>query len=86
MGNLSHELKLLVDHPNGTKDNPATTCKELLLAQPHLPDGTGIISSPRGRREKLGPNIEVVRKMGSIWLSGNLAYAAKLYYSLVCSL
>lgn len=38
---LSRELRALVEHPNGTKTNPATTCKELLLAHPGLPDGTG---------------------------------------------
>lgn len=38
---LSRELQALVEHPNGTKSNPATTCKELLLAQPGLPDGSG---------------------------------------------
>ncbi|NXM66859.1 COBA1 protein, partial [Serilophus lunatus] len=37
---LSQELQTLVEHPNGTKTNPATTCKELLLAHPSLPDGT----------------------------------------------
>ncbi|NXS13682.1 COBA1 protein, partial [Neodrepanis coruscans] len=37
---LSQELQALVEHPNGTKTNPATTCKELLLAHPSLPDGT----------------------------------------------
>lgn len=38
---LSRELRALVEHPDGTKDNPAATCKELLLAHPSLPDGTG---------------------------------------------
>lgn len=38
---LSRELRALVEHPDGTKDNPAATCKELLLAHPGLPDGTG---------------------------------------------
>lgn len=39
---LSQELQALVEHPNGTKTNPAATCKELLLAHPNLPDGTGV--------------------------------------------
>ena len=39
---LSRELQALVEHPNGTKTNPAATCKELLLAHPSLPDGTGV--------------------------------------------
>ncbi|KAF1481352.1 UNVERIFIED_CONTAM: hypothetical protein FQV15_0005929, partial [Eudyptes pachyrhynchus] len=36
---LRQELQALVEHPNGTKTNPAATCKELLLAHPSLPDG-----------------------------------------------
>ncbi|NWT01480.1 COBA1 protein, partial [Mionectes macconnelli] len=36
---LKQELQALVELPNGTKTNPATTCKELLLAHPSLPDG-----------------------------------------------
>lgn len=42
LDNLSRELRTLVGHPDGTKDKPAATCKELLLAHPHLPDGTGL--------------------------------------------
>lgn len=43
---LSRELQALVEHPNGTKTNPATTCKELLLAHPGLPDGTRGMGDP----------------------------------------
>nr|XP_032653574.1 collagen alpha-1(II) chain-like [Chelonoidis abingdonii] len=48
LDNLGHELKLLVDPPNGTKDNPAANCKELLLAQPGLPDGYYYIDPNQG--------------------------------------
>lgn len=45
---LSRELQALVGHPNGTKTNPGTTCKELLLAHPGLPDGIrGMGGTPR---------------------------------------
>lgn len=43
---LSRELRALVEHPDGTKDKPAATCKELLLAHPNLPDGTGLPCGP----------------------------------------
>ncbi|NWU93482.1 COBA1 protein, partial [Upupa epops] len=36
---LSQEVQALIQHPNGTETNPATTCKELLLSHPGLPDG-----------------------------------------------
>ncbi|NWH59151.1 COBA1 protein, partial [Geococcyx californianus] len=39
LGTLSQELQALIEHPNGTKTNPAATCKELMLAHPSLPDG-----------------------------------------------
>ncbi|XP_060107100.1 collagen alpha-3(V) chain-like [Heteronotia binoei] len=48
MDSLSRELKLLVDPPNGTKDYPAASCKELLLAQPDLPDGYYYIDPNQG--------------------------------------
>ncbi|KAH0615536.1 hypothetical protein JD844_004919, partial [Phrynosoma platyrhinos] len=48
MDSLGQELKLLVDPPNGTKDRPATTCKDLLLARPHLSDGYYYIDPNQG--------------------------------------
>uniref|UniRef100_A0ACB8EZC5 Uncharacterized protein n=1 Tax=Sphaerodactylus townsendi TaxID=933632 RepID=A0ACB8EZC5_9SAUR len=48
MDSLGRELKLLVDPPNGTKDYPAACCKELLLAQPRLPDGHYYIDPNQG--------------------------------------
>ncbi|XP_042335451.1 collagen alpha-1(V) chain-like [Sceloporus undulatus] len=48
MDSLGQELKLLVDTPNGTKDRPATTCTELLLARPHLSDGYYYIDPNQG--------------------------------------
>ncbi|NXP78650.1 COBA1 protein, partial [Ramphastos sulfuratus] len=39
LDSLSQELQALTEHPNGTRTNPAATCKELLLAHPSLPDG-----------------------------------------------
>lgn len=42
LDSLSRELQALTEHPNGTETNPAATCKELLLAHPSLPDGTGV--------------------------------------------
>lgn len=45
---LSRELRALVEHPDGTKDNPAATCKELLLAHPSLPDGHYYIDPNQG--------------------------------------
>ncbi|XP_029816459.1 collagen alpha-1(XI) chain-like [Manacus vitellinus] len=45
---LNQELQALVEHPNGTKTNPATTCKELLLAHPSLPDGQYYIDPNQG--------------------------------------
>ncbi|KAJ7412285.1 collagen alpha-1(V) chain-like protein [Willisornis vidua] len=45
---LKQELQAFVEHPNGTKTNPATTCKELLLAHPSLPDGQYYIDPNQG--------------------------------------
>lgn len=45
---LSRELRALVEHPDGTKDKPAATCKELLLAHPNLPDGHYYIDPNQG--------------------------------------
>lgn len=52
LDDLSRELRTLVEHPDGTKDKPAATCKELLLAHPNLPDGTGLPCAPsQGTRQ-----------------------------------
>ncbi|XP_078496975.1 collagen alpha-1(II) chain-like [Lissotriton helveticus] len=48
MESLGQELKLLVSPPNGTKENPATTCKELQLAQTHLLDGYYYVDPNQG--------------------------------------
>ncbi|XP_029470106.1 collagen alpha-1(XXVII) chain [Rhinatrema bivittatum] len=48
LDNLGREIKLLVDPPNGTKENPATTCQELHLAWPLLPDGFYYVDPNQG--------------------------------------
>ncbi|XP_063001043.1 collagen alpha-3(V) chain-like [Elgaria multicarinata webbii] len=48
MDHLGQELKLLQDPPNGTKEKPAASCKELLLAHPHLADGYYYIDPNQG--------------------------------------
>nr|XP_013806657.1 PREDICTED: collagen alpha-3(V) chain-like [Apteryx mantelli mantelli] len=52
---LEHELKALVEHPDGTKEKPAATCKELLLAHPRLPDGRYYIDPNQGSRRDALP-------------------------------
>lgn len=45
---LEEDLKLLYAAPNGTKENPASTCKELKLVHPELPDGYYYIDPNQG--------------------------------------
>uniref|UniRef100_UPI00398E388E collagen alpha-1(II) chain-like n=1 Tax=Pristiophorus japonicus TaxID=55135 RepID=UPI00398E388E len=45
---LNMEILYIVAPPTGTKDNPATTCKELQLCQPHLRDGFYYIDPNQG--------------------------------------
>ncbi|XP_043914493.1 collagen alpha-2(I) chain-like [Protopterus annectens] len=48
LNGLDKEVRLLIDPPNGTKENPATTCKELLMCHPDLPDGYYYIDPNQG--------------------------------------
>ncbi|MEE6505000.1 hypothetical protein FKM82_005403 [Ascaphus truei] len=45
---LEEDFKLLIAPPNGTKENPASTCKELQLTQPLLADGYYYIDPNQG--------------------------------------
>lgn len=39
LDSLQHELRLLVDPPDGSKEHPATTCLELWLCHPEYSSG-----------------------------------------------
>ncbi|GCB71462.1 hypothetical protein scyTo_0005946 [Scyliorhinus torazame] len=45
---LNMEIRYIVAPPTGTKDNPASTCKELKLCQPQLRDGFYYIDPNQG--------------------------------------
>ncbi|XP_063172386.1 collagen alpha-3(V) chain-like [Candoia aspera] len=48
MDNLGQELKRLIEPPDGTKDRPATTCKELSVVRSHLSDGWYYVDPNQG--------------------------------------
>lgn len=39
LGSLQNDLRWFIDPPDGSKENPATTCQELWLAHPNSSNG-----------------------------------------------